>query len=86
MIEYGQEEPLRMTTVTGSRREGGSACRLPTCNGPGARDEPQVGRKRPEVVTSIEERARVREARMASRKEAMRRAGLPGDGPPGGAR
>jgi transposase len=31
----------------------------------------------------IEERVRVREARKASRKEAKRRAGLPGEGPPG---
>lgn len=31
----------------------------------------------------IEERVRVREARKASRKAAKRRAGLPGEGPPG---
>lgn len=42
------------------------------------------GRRWPEVVTSIEERARAEKAKKAARKEAKRRARAAGDGPPPG--
>jgi hypothetical protein len=42
------------------------------------------GRERPEVVMSVEERARAQEAKRAARKEAKRRARAEGhDAPPG---
>ena len=40
------------------------------------------GRERPEVVRSVEERARARDAKRAARKEARRRARAAGDEPP----
>ena len=40
------------------------------------------GRERPEVVMSVEERARARDAKRAARKEARRRARAKGDEPP----
>jgi hypothetical protein len=48
--------------------------------------EERFGRERPEVVMSIEERARAHDAKKAARKEARRRARALSDGrPPGGA-
>ncbi|MGH2668630.1 MAG: hypothetical protein ACRDH5_05835 [bacterium] len=47
--------------------------------------EKRFGRERPEVVMSIEKRARARDAKKAARKEARRQAARRGDGPPGGA-
>lgn len=47
--------------------------------------EKRFGRERPEVVMSVEERARARDAKKAARKEARRQAARRGDGPPGGA-
>lgn len=47
--------------------------------------EKRFGRERPEVVMSVEQRARARDARKAARKEARRQAARRGDGPPGGA-
>jgi hypothetical protein len=47
----------------------------------------RFGRERPEVVRSIEERARAQHAKKAARKEARRRARQEGgDRPPGGLR
>jgi len=40
------------------------------------------GRERPEVVMSVEERARARDAKRTARKEARRRARTEGDEPP----
>ena len=46
----------------------------------------RFGRERPEVVLSVEERARAKSAKRAARREARRRAGTEGgDRPPGGA-
>lgn len=45
----------------------------------------RFGKERPDVVMSIEERARAKEAKRAARKEARRRARVEGQGaPPGG--
>ena len=46
----------------------------------------RFGRERPEVVVSVEERARAQDAKKTARKEARRRARAEGDDrPPGGA-
>jgi len=48
--------------------------------------EKRFGRERPEVVMSVEERARAHDAKKAAREEARRRARALSDGrPPGGA-
>ena len=44
----------------------------------------RFGRERPEVVMSVEERARAEEAKRAARKEAKRRARVEADGTPTG--
>ena len=44
----------------------------------------RFGRERPEVVMSVEERARAEEAKRAARKEAKRRARADADGTPTG--
>ncbi len=44
----------------------------------------RFGRERPEVVMSVEERARAQEAKRAARKEAKRRARAEGHGAPPG--
>jgi hypothetical protein len=44
----------------------------------------RFGRERPEVVMSVEERARAAEAKRAARKEAKRRARAAGQGTPAG--
>lgn len=44
----------------------------------------RFGRERPEIVTSIEERAQVQNAKRAARKEARRQARAAGDGRPPG--
>lgn len=45
----------------------------------------RFGRERPEVVTSVEERARAERAKKEARKEARRRTRAGEDRPPGGA-
>jgi hypothetical protein len=44
----------------------------------------RFGRERPEVVLSIEKRARAQRAKKEARKEARRRVRAENDGPPGG--